>query len=423
MLLVQKFLETHTFKQLQEFHGVYASFSKSGHKWSLNYDQIEAKESDPLAQECRGLILALPDGQPIFGERTLDGKMSRDNMVPGETVILAYPMKRFFNHGQGSAAQINWKDSKLAVLEKLDGTLCIVYYDQFTGQWCVATRSVPEADLLMDNGLFTFRTLFEKALQETSGLSFQEYSSKLDHEITYCFELTTPYNRIVVNYANNGVTLLAVRNVLYDHDQYGIRCVSVDELDISLVASHGVPKVQAYTYTSIDELVTWVSSLNPMEHEGVVVRDANFNRIKVKNAAYVAYNKVRDSLATSERNCVELILAEKDDDVVAFLPEEIVKNLQKIKVGVIKTIKEQDIAYRAILHEATLIKPGDKKTFALTINKAIEQNSKLWTAPFFQMFDGKAENMKDYIQKSRKDGSWGNAFLDRFLEISKMHET
>lgn len=411
ILLVQKFLETHTFKELQEQHGVYASFSKSGHKFSLNYDQIEARESDPLSQETRGLILSAEDGKSFLSQAaTVNGKLSYDQVSPGKTRILAYPMKRFFNHGQGSAADINWSDPKLAVLEKLDGTLCIVYHDPFTGKWCVATRSVPEADLLMDNGLFTFRTLFEKALVETTGYEFDVFTRYLDKAYTYCFELTTPYNRIVVEYKNNGVTLLAVRGL-----------VTLQELDfkhpvIDLLPTC-LPQVQAHAYTSVQELVDWVSSLNPMEHEGVVVRDGNFNRIKVKNAAYVAYNKVRDALATSPRNMVELILTEKDDDVIPMLPEEIVKNLQAIKAGVQKVIMKYDSVYHLItLNLSALGLSGNKKEFALLVQK----HKDLWQAPFFQMFDGKASNMKDFIMKSRgKDGTWGNSFLDKMLELSK----
>src|SRR5271170_4102940 len=101
MLLVQEFLRTRTFGDLIREHGVYASVSKSGHKFSLNYDQIEAKETDPLAQECRGLILAPVDGKPLYCEITSDGKHHYEDIGPGETTILAYPMKRFFNHGQG----------------------------------------------------------------------------------------------------------------------------------------------------------------------------------------------------------------------------------------------------------------------------------------------------------------------------------
>lgn len=410
MLLVQEYLETHSFADLAKDHGVYASFSKSGHKWSLNYDQIEAKEADPLAQECRGLILACEDGRVLRPE--VNGlQLPADNVIPGKTKILAYPMKRFFNHGQGSAADINWSDPYLAVMEKLDGTLCIVYYDSFIDKWCVATRAVPEADLIMDNGIFTFRTLFEKAFKETTNISFDDFSKKLDKDFTYCFELTTPYNRIVVYYPQCKITLLAVRSMLTYYE--------VDiKSQILQGCLDGVPLVHMYTFTSVNELVDWVSTLNPMEHEGVVVRDSHFNRIKVKNALYVAYNKARDVLGTSERNCLEIILAEKDDDVIPFLPEEIVNNLIKIKDQLQIIIKEHDKSYLEIKSEADAKNLGDKKTFAiLLMEKAKEKN--LWTAPFFQMFAGKTVNMKDFIQQNKKDGTWSNSFLDKLLEMCK----
>jgi len=409
MLLVQKFLENKTFGDLIKEHGVYASFSKSGHKFSLNYDQIEAKESDPLAQECRGLILSAPDGKSFLHDAVIvNGKLSYVSICPGQTKILAYPMKRFFNHGQGSAAEVDWKDPNLAILEKLDGTLCIVYHDPFTDKWCVATRAVSEADLIMDNGLFTFRSLFEKAFEETTGFSFNSPIGDLNKNYTYCFELTTPYNRIVVNYLTNGVTLLAVRDLLSLEELNPRHVISIDLIP-------GMPVVQAHTYTSVEELVNWVSSLNPMEHEGVVVRDSQYNRIKVKNAAYVAYNKVRDVLGSSERNCLEFVLLEKDDDVAQFLPEEINKNMARIKEALKIVIKNHDDAYQAAWTEANAKAPGDKKTFAILITK----NKSLWTAPFFQMFDGKATNMRDFINKNRKDGTWSSGFLDKLLEFSK----
>jgi len=454
MLLVQEYLETHNFRQLEEEHGVYASFSKSGHKFSLNYDQIEAQEADPLAQECRGLILSSMDGKPFsYSQENSDPnrKTVLGHVVPGPTRVLAYPMKRFFNHGQGSAADIDWSDPKLAVLEKLDGTLCIVYFDPFTDKWCMATRSVPEADILMDNGIFTFRTLFEKALKDTCGLDFDEFTKGLNTRITYCFELTTPYNRIVVYYPESRVTLLAARALygeleefdftdlggygwvdfknLHDWQQEHLIGLGHDEKDspIALVPVpfhlKGVPVVKSYTYSTIEELINWVSSLNPLENEGVVVRDSQFNRIKVKNAAYVAYNKIRDRLGTSERNIVELILAEKDDDVIPMLPEEIVKNLQKIKMGIQFLIKKYDEVYQNSLKQANNIKAGDKKTFALLINSQKKVgNYYLWTAPFFAIFDGKASSMRDFIQKNKKEGTWPDSFLDKILELSKIAE-
>lgn len=406
MLLVQQFLETHTFGDLVKEHGVYASFSKSGHKWSLNYDQIEAKETDPLAQECRGLVLSVEDGHSLLSQAVeLNGKLSYDHISPGKTTVLAYPMKRFFNHGQGCAATIDWSDPDLAVLEKLDGTLCIVYFDPFTNRWCVATRSVSEADLPMDNGLFTFRTLFEKAVEETTGLTANSFLNDLNKGYTYCFELTTPYNRIVVEYKNNGVTLLAVRDMstLQEIDLYD------GSLDGTMP---GMPIVQAHTYTTIDELVNWVSSLNPMEREGVVVRDSNFNRIKVKNAAYVAASKIRETLATSPRNCLELILLGKDDDAASFLPQEIQANLASLKERFVLWLKNQESVAQMIIEEARSIAP-DKKTFALTVQK----HKPDVPAALFAIYDNKANSIKSFIENNRKDGTWSNSFIDKILSV------
>jgi hypothetical protein len=417
-LIVQQFLETHSFRELQEQHGVYASFSKSGHKFSLNYDQIEAKEADPLAQECRGLILALlPQNQ--CGELTLqgvplaipnlylpDGKINMD-LVPGKTRVLAFPMKRFFNESQGAAAPIDWNDPQLKIFEKLDGSLIIVYYDWIAQAWYAATRSVPEADLLMDNGIFTFRTLFEKAIKETLNLSWLDFTDKLDKYVTYCFELTTPYNQIVVKYPDCRVTLIAARDV-----SLGL------EIPLDITAFERFPRARTYAFTDIKQVLEWVSAQNPLEHEGVVVMDSQFHRIKVKNANYLALNKIRDTLATSSRNCVELILAEKDDDVMAVLPEAIANNLRNIKKGIQKAIKFYDEAYQELIKQANEVKPGDRKTFALLITQNTYQGYKMWAAPFFHMFDGKSNSMKDFIQSHKKDGTWPDSFLDKILDIS-----
>jgi hypothetical protein len=414
MLLVQDFLETHTLAELAQAHGVYASFSKSGHKFSLNYDQLESKEDDPLAQECRGLILASENNGQSFRPlaKEIDGKLRYDDIIIGTTDILAYPMRRFFNYGQGAAANVNWSDPKLAVLEKLDGTLTILYHDKFAHEWCVATRSVPDADVPLDNGLYTFRTLFEKALKDTNGMSFEEFTSKLDPEITYCFELTSPYNRIVVDYKETKITLIAARRVVYAGGDFS-DCF--DEIDIDKISTYGVPHVHAHTFTCVSDLVDWVSTQNPLEHEGVVARDSNFNRVKIKNAAYLAFNRARDILGTSERNCLELVLQGKEDDVIPALPSEIVDRIINIKRGVTTMIKDYDRAYKTFKYASDQISLGNKKTFATIIMG----NKDYWSSPMFSIFDGKAYDMKSFISKNRKDGTWADNFLDRILSIIK----
>lgn len=401
MLLVQEYLKEKAFGDLAKEHGVYATFDKVGYKFSLNYDQIEARESDPLSQSCRGLVLATKDFRSLRKEAVkVNDRDNFDHICPGDTVVLAYPMKRFFNLGQGSAADINWHDQNLRVLEKLDGTLCIVYFDLLKKEWCVATRSVPDADIPLDSTKFTFRTLFEKAVQDSLNMSWQEFTSHLNMFYTYCFELTTPYNRVVVQYNDCRVTLLAVRDA---------------ELNQEVHLPNGLwenilPCVKSFPLNNVNEILDWVSSQNPMEYEGVVICDSKFNRIKVKNAAYVAFNKARDFLGSSDRNCLELVLTEKDDDVAAMLPPEIVENIQRLKRGVTQLMIQYDEAFKVLM--AVLPENPTKRDFAINLQK-----TSYWQAPFFSMFDGKASNMKEFIQKNKKDGSWGNSFLDKLLDI------
>jgi len=427
-LLVQEYLETHTLGELAKEHGVYATFSKSGHKASFNYDMLETQDDDLLARDCRGLILSAKDGHSFLGQaKYLNGKPNYDHVVMGKTHIIAFGLRRFFNYGQGSADPIDFTDPNIIILEKKDGTLSQCYFDKFIGRWCVSTRSVPEADLLMDNGIFTFRTLFEKCLVETTGLSFDDYTAKLDKEITYCFEICSPLNRIVCAYPDNTLTFIGARRISYEtHKPFSYEpteeFVKIQELDIREVPSFGVPLVPTYDYQTIDQLLVWVASRSPSEHEGLVLRDAKFNRVKIKSDAYLSFSKLRDSLGNSERNCLTLILNGKEDDAIPFLPKEIVENLLSIKAGLQRAMQDNDMAYEVIFQETNAMMPGDKKTFALAVNEAVQlRGNKLWAPYFFNRWDHKSSSIKEFIMSSQKLGSWGDSFLDRLLEISKAH--
>lgn len=406
MLLVQEYLLDHSLGDLAKDHGVYASFSKSGHKASFNYDMIEAKESDPLACQCRGLILSAKDGRSFLDQSIrVNSKDSYDNVIMGETLVLARSFDRFFNYGQGFAANIDFNSPGLKIYEKLDGSLIIFYYDRFAEQWNAATRAVPEADLLMDNKIYTFRGLFEKALKNTSGLNFDDFCKILNKNYTYMFELTTPLNEMVVKYSDYSVTLLGARN-LFDGLEIQPEAISV-----------GIPVVKSYPISSKDDLIKWVSDLD-LTHEGVVVRDNSFNRVKIKSPAYCAAHRLRDSLGASPRNIMEIILLEQDDDAIPFLPEEIIKNLKVIKKGLQLAIKDHELVFKDLL----ALELKNKKDFAITVMAlAAARDNKLWTAPFYKMYEGKVLNMKDFIAQNRKDGNWGSSFIDKLLELSKSY--
>lgn len=394
-LLVQDFLKNHTFKELYDAHGVSVSLSKSGHKFSLNYDMIDSVESDKLSQQCRGLILSKADGSKITESRI---KSDIENICVGETEILSYPMDRFFNDGQGFAATINWSEP-VDVLEKLDGTCCIVYFDKFINSWCVSTRSSPDADIPLDNGIYTFRTLFEKALFDTNGESFDVFSSKLNEDYSYVFELTTPFNRIVVKYDEYKITLLAVR------DKISLKELNLPKLD-------GIENVFNHNLKSISDIYKWLETTNPIEHEGVVLRTNNFDRVKVKSAAYVAAHRLRDTLCASPRNIMEFILHGKDDDVLSIVPQDIGDSIISIKEKFRTWLKQQESLYTSVLSSSNKELLGDRKTFALNVDKA----TNAFKPAFFAIYSNKADSIMNYIFGQRLNDSWSNRFIDNILE-------
>lgn len=135
-------------------------------------------------------------------------------------------------------------------------------------------------------------------------------------------------------------------------------------------------------------------------------------------------NKLHDRLGSSERNLMEFILLEKDDDIISALAPEIGINMVKLKEGLQKAIHEHDLVWDITKSFVDVVNPGNKKEFALAVQKAVQHgktiNRIIWPAPLFQMFDGKVSSMKDFILKNKKNGSWGDSFLDKMLELSKI---
>lgn len=286
-------------------------------------------------------------------------------------------------------------------------SLIINYFDPFMDSWCAATRSSPDADIIMDNGIYTFRTLFEKAISDKFDSSFLNFADTLDKSKTYYFELMTPYNRIVVNYKNNDIILLGIRNNL-----------SLQEEDPSLSFTNDDNfcfLAKEYPFNKFEDIINYINTQSPSEMEGVVVRDKCFNRVKIKSAGYVLAHKMKDHISASPRNCLEAILLEKDDDIITFLPTEVVNNLLKMKEKLNDLIKNYDVYYQILLNCANSLNKNNKKTFALLVTS----NAKLlWTSPFFQIFDKKSSSFKEFIENNKnKDGTFSNTFLDKVLSV------
>jgi hypothetical protein len=393
MLLVQEFLKNKTLKDLENEHGVFASFSKCKTFFSLNYGMIEARDDDKLSQQCRGLILSKMNGVPI-----------EDDII-GETNILSFGFERFFNEGQGAAAPIDWNDKQLKIYSKEDGTAIFVWFNPYTNKWNVATRGTPEANVPLDfDKNMTFRSLFESVLETRYAITFEQLTSDMYPNITYIFELCTPFNKIVVNYPQSTIFFIGARNLISLEEYYVENDIFHDHLRM-------FPIPNVYSFANITDTVNFVVNGDATQLEGVVVVSSNFNRVKVKNPMHGIYSRARDSLGTSDRNCLECILAGKDDDIITVMPQEIANKLLSIKEKYRVWLSMQEQLFYTVFREASNENPGDKKTFAITLNKYVGA----FKPAFFSIFDKKSHSVKDFIEKNRKEGSWPSSFLDKIL--------
>jgi hypothetical protein len=181
--------------------------------------------------------------------------------------------------------------------------------------------------------------------------------------------------------------------------------VDISEFDLGV---GNIPRARKYTLNTVDEIIAYVSSKNPSEHEGVVVCDNSFRRVKIKNPSYVIAHKLKSTIGASPRNMLEAILLGSDDDIIALLPKELVDDLNALKAKLQKLIANYDKLYNEIVEG---LEDNTKKGFALTIQK-----KDVWTAPLYQMYSKRVANMRDFIDQSKIDGNWSHSFLDKLLE-------
>lgn len=395
--LVLDYLRTHSFAELFAEHGVKARLSTDGSKASLNYDQIAIKNGDLLAEQCRGLIVRVnPDG--THG-------------------LLAWPMSRFYNEGDHHASEVNWQDPELKIYEKLDGTMCVLYFDPLKSDWFIATRSVPEADLPLSGGVMTsenitFSQLFWRALDATlnaqnlvpdaSGLlpdatSVEMWKKKLCRQITYVFELTSPLNRVVVKYDVERVTLIALRDL-----NTGRECHDVEWYGREL----GVPTPKTWKLGNASAVHAFVSSCNPAELEGAVACDSSGRRVKVKSKAWVLASRSKDSVMTSRRGALESVLDGSIDDVIPLVAWEVGCELVKLRAKTREYFKGVDERFKQYMDESS----GSRKTFAGFVMTNDE-----FAAVFFKMFTGEFKSSVDFIDSLQKAGKLNDSILDQLL--------
>lgn len=226
----------------------------------FKYDQIASDFSNQIVQEARGLILD-----------------SENNWN-----VVSFPYKKFFNYGEPNCHDIDWPSAK--IYEKLDGSLMTMYY--YNNEWQVSSSGLPDAQglvrcLLAKNiETITFEELFWRVFKECN---YDKLMDSLDINVCYIFELMTPHNRVVVKHKMNSLVLHGLRNIK-----------TFQEYEPT--ENHGFNIVSKYDFNDINIALEQSKQLNPYEHEGFIVCDQHFNRLKIKSPEYVTLSLMAGSL-------------------------------------------------------------------------------------------------------------------------------
>lgn len=309
MLKVQEYLRSgKSLESLTETLGIKnRRHQKYNNLVLLKYDMIRSPMTNPIVQECRGLIL--------------------DEARNWDLVSLAFT--KFFNLDEDSKLP-DFDFNNFKVMDKLDGSLIQIYH--YNGGWEIGTSGTPDAFGDCGNTGITFRDLVLKTVEGQDPDMWRE----LDTNRCYAFELLAAENQVVVYHACRSLILTGSRDRS-----------TQKELDIWDQVSE-IPKEYKVGYVEgfdIEAVRKRVQELNGNEAEGFVIMDKDFNRIKVKNDTYVFMSRSRDSFSKSPRACVQLIMAEGVDDVRHLLPDFVQERISKYSACIKKLGDELTLAY------------------------------------------------------------------------------
>ena len=217
----------------------------------LCYSHTDTPKND-ITNDCRGIIL------------------NKDTFE-----IICRPFTRFGDLSP-KADNKGFDFSNFKCTEKIDGSLINMYH--YDGQWHVGTKGTADASGYIDELGMTYDEYFFTVFSHKFG-----YSLPKNEDCTYIFEFKFPCkSQFIVQCEKPSITLIGIRNR-----------VTGKEIDIS-------QNKEGYAYVYASEcrmtiLQSMVDSHCPAEMEGMVIVDANFNRLKVKATAYELLSQLRQN--------------------------------------------------------------------------------------------------------------------------------
>jgi hypothetical protein len=292
--------------------------------------------------------------------------------------IISQPFDKFYNLGEENETSYEnlIKKKELICLEKLDGTMCSIFWHEFLNEWIVSTRGV------FDNEYSIFASD-----QFLNTLGNKELSKKY----TLIFEIIAPQFRNIIDYGKKGyvpgIYLLAIRNrrndIIYPfvgsfHHGLGIPEEIIIDKFLNTFKSPGI-----YPFPNLDAVIENVKTLSFTE-EGYVLWFEDRTLVKIKSTEYLKAHKFLWDY--SDDRVLELF--EKGDEKIlkehlSNIPEEYEKEVLRVMYQAKKS--EIEVIRKSYQWFAEAPKTS-RKEFALWIQKNVPKE---YLGFLFRVMDGK----------------------------------
>lgn len=142
------------------------------------------------------------------------------------------------------------------------------------------------------------------------GLTMEDFPLLFKPGFTYMFELTSPWNQVVVQWNETKVWFIGVR------DNSTGKETRFSDHELSKVFD--TPTV--FSMRSFDDVVKAAKEL-PDDEEGYVVCDSGFRRVKVKSPRYVQLHYMAGNQTWSAGRVLEILRANEVSEYVAYFPK------------------------------------------------------------------------------------------------------
>lgn len=327
----------------------------------FKYNQINSDFNEPICLEARGLIL--------------------DSLDNFRVVRMAF--KKFFNLGEGFAAKLDW-DSAVAT-EKIDGSIMSVWFAR--GKWHLSTNGTIDAFKAEINGVGPYKTfgeLFESVLPLSTFVNYNKHRC-------WTFELISPYNKVVIGYPETKVCLLSVR------DMDSLEELGLDAVEM-LADANGLTVPERYDLNNEADYRKVVEQM-PEGHEGIVVRDVNGERVKIKTLLYFEMHRAKNNGVITLERIVDLIRANDHYEFLSYFPE-----YQPIFDDVKRQIDHSEVVLEKVRQDVAEWKNNNKDVCeqdARMARKWFAQDLGKKGPLYFAEYDGKLANAVDSLETKK----------------------